>query len=253
MFRVLGGKQGPVLLGRAAVIRTRLFNVNYANPGMQHAPVGGIVEEFVCGKDDDGHLDMRYADMRAQWHVWQHRLDLDVVGFHGYRKHILLYTGEPAWHEVNLAAFRDYQNLLVLTGEDYLKDKFDRHKIIVTPPFKCINGEDMTTDFYRSRSRRDWQAVENILCGTIYRTDSKNIYNMFYIAPWHVFNEYMRFWTLVNGAITDKVTARDAHDGAYIMRPHAYIAERLFSMWLEAHWERLNPLVLPMITCWDAH
>ena len=75
-----------------------LFSIVYQNdhhtPDPQ--PQGGLVRAFVAGRDDEGILPARFADMRCQFYAWRHCMAIieEALGFHGYRKHIY-FKGDP--------------------------------------------------------------------------------------------------------------------------------------------------------------
>src|SRR5208282_3952235 len=97
--------------------KIELYAINYDHPERQPAPYGGISKEFVCGLDDRtgvGIPDLEtYADYRAPYCIWKNRDDLDIIGFHGYRKFLDFYQpqeyGLSRWYDVDLTLFRDYQ------------------------------------------------------------------------------------------------------------------------------------------------
>ena len=101
--------------------KIEIYAINYDHPNRQRiGPIfGGISKEFVCGLDDKWckdtiyHLET-YADMRAPYWIWKNRDDLDIIGFHGYRKFLDFRTRSvpPQWWTISLLEFRAYQKWL---------------------------------------------------------------------------------------------------------------------------------------------
>jgi len=230
-----------------------IYSINYDNPRREPQPVGGIARSFVAGlsdRDGDTIADRdSYADARAMYWVWKNA-PLDIVGFHGYRKHIDFRGDATGWTAVSLPAFRAYQEWLAGWDGADVVSLLRQCDIIVTSPYRCAAGEDMTSDFQRSRSPRDWAALQEVMGGGFeYRLPY--IHNMFFVTTAPLFRAYMRFWWGVCQRLEPLVTSEDATDPAYRARAMAYLSERIFGMWL--HRSGLAYVELPLLICWDAH
>ena len=226
--------------------------MNYDHPGRTAQPEGGIVRSFVAGVSDrsgDNIADRAgYADARAMYWVWKNLVP-DVVGFHGYRKHVNFRGDTAGWTRVSLPHFRLYQEWLAGWDGSGIRSLLREHDLIVTTPYRFGAGEDMTSDFRRSRSARDWAALQDVMGGGFdYRLPY--VHNMFFVTSAPLFREYMSFWWGICGKLEPLVTSEDATDPSYKARAMAFLSERIFSLWL--HRSGLSYVELPLLVCWEA-
>jgi len=236
--------------------KIELYAINYDHPERQPAPYGGISKEFVCGLDDRtgvGIPDLEtYADMRAPYWTWKNRDDLDIIGFHGYRKLLDFITrAEPKWCDTSLDDFRQYQTWLSLTDGAYIQWLLSQYDIIVTSPFDCSYNGNIGEDFRRSRSHADWEIFEDVMGytpGEYYRT--RHIYPMHFVTRASVFHRFMEWWWPRAEEMRSRIKSIDVHDSAYRERPMAYLSERIFSMWLDH--SGLSTFKVPLLQCWEA-
>lgn len=229
-----------------------LFSINYQNeyhtPDPQ--PEGGMVRAFVAGRDDSGVLPARFGDMRCQFHAWNNCTDYDVLGFHGYRKHIE-FSGcgdEPEWLYTSPEGFRKYQKWLAKWDGQRLKEMMKDHGVIVTPPFHV--GCGMALDFARSRHPEDWNHLE-VIMGRGFDYDTPEIHGTFWVMRREVFREYMEFWWDVINQLLPRLGTHDNAQKDYRARDVAFLSERIASLWIQRYTEKLKPAVLPLLISWD--
>jgi Domain of unknown function (DUF4422) len=227
-----------------------LFSINYENERHKPSPQpeGGLVRAFVAGKDDEVILPARFADMRCQYHAWRHCQDYDIIGFHGYRKHIDFFGGELKWHNISSSAFRAYQQRLTKWNGDSLRNIMKHHKVVVTPPFHV--GCGMAEDFRRSRSAADWKALEEIM-GPGFDYDTPEIHGTFWVMQKRTFQEFMEFWWGVVVQLVPRLGTDDNPQQDYRGRDVAFLSERIASLWIQKHTETLKPVEMPLLISWD--
>jgi len=237
--------------------KIELYAINYKCPERSQVLYGGISHEFICGQSDRigdniAHLET-YADMRAPYWIWKNRDDLDIIGFHGYRK-FLDFTPphtNPTWIEVSLADFHRYQKWLSEYDGESIRWLLSQYDLIVTTPFDCSYNGNIGEDFRRSRSVADWEIFENVMPYTSMEyIVTKHIYPMHFVTRVPVFNRFMEWWWPRAEEIRSRIKSIDVHDAAYAKRPMAYISERIFSMWLDH--SGLSIFKVPLLICWEA-
>ncbi len=224
-----------------------LFNIHH-RPCAR--PAGGIVSQYFVGAAD--RLSPLYADMRAFDGIWRHPLpNMDIVGFQGYRKHINFRDPTPGWSMVHLPHFQAYQDWLYQWDGKLIQDLLVDYDIIVTDPFDVRFDGDITDNFRRSRSPRDWACLEEVAAHHI-KLDFHmlNVTSHFFVTTMPVWTRFMEVWWQVFSELEPLVTAEDAHDGAYKALPLAYLSEFFFSMWLAQ--SGLKQKIMPLLVCWDA-
>ena len=244
-----------------------LISINHAKPDHSVPIVGGIVREFVCGQDDDGSLAPGWCDMRAPYHIWKHRDDPDVpwpippiIGFHGYRKHInfrdrwstLKSELATGWQIVPLNWFHVYQEWLVseMPGRK-LTDLLEDADILTVKPFDCSYNGSMEEDYRASRSPADWAVFKDVM-----KAHGDFDFSTPFIRPMHfvcediVFFRWMRFFEEVRKDLEPLVKSPDNEDPKYRARALAFLAERMWSLWLDTSGFRIKEF--PLMICWDA-
>lgn len=232
--------------------KIEIYAINHDHPGRQPAVVGGISKEFVCGRDDrvsDGIPDLTtYADMRAPYWIWKNRDDLDIIGFHGYRKFLdfVAHLKHPKWYDISPTEFRQYQAWLASHDGGFIQELLAQYDIIVAPAFNCSYNIDMAEDFRRSRSSADWDVVEAELTTSGMHTSF--IRPMHFVTRASVFQRYMEWWWFHAERIRSLIKSEDALNPAYISRPMAYISERMYSLWLDR--SKLSFVEVPLLNCW---
>jgi hypothetical protein len=234
--------------------KIEIYSINYNHVGLQKAPFGGISKEFVCGLHDrigDGIPDLTtYADMRAPYWIWKNRVDLDIIGFQGYRKFLDFHSlRNNEWHDVSLEYFRQYQSWLAEYDGQGILRLLAQYDMIVAPSFDCSYNVDMAEDFRRSRSREDWNVFEQVM-GLTFNFHTPFIRPMHFVTRASVFHRFMEWWWPLAEAMKPYITAEDSGDSAYIARPMAYLSERMFSLWLDQ--SKLSVVEVPLLQCWEA-
>ena len=241
-----------------------LISINHAKPDHSVPIVGGIVREFVCGQDDDGSLAPGWCDMRAPYHIWKRQTTAwpipYIIGFHGYRKHINfrdpfeIHPAQlaPGWNEVDKMAFRSYQEWLIKNIDgNKLKLILKDAQVLTVAPFKCRPEEGMAVDYQRSRSPADWAVFEDVM-----KAHGAFNFNTPFIRPMHfvcediVFLRWMRFFEEVRKDLEPLVKSPDNDDPKYRARAFAFLAERMWSLWLDTSGFRIKEF--PLMICWDA-
>jgi Domain of unknown function (DUF4422) len=221
-------------------------------------PSVGVVTSFVVGEDDASgdNISNRttYADWRAHYFVWRNKPDLEIVGFQGYRKHINFRDALGGWTTVPLPYFREYQSWLRDWDGIGLREILGQYDILVTDPFDISYNLDMTTDFKRSASASDWEAMMSVMRrhGVFdYRLPFITSHSM-YVTKAAVFRDWMAFWWSVVSELEPLVKSPDPgpRPDIYVPRAMAFLSERIFSIWL--HSSGLKVKTLPLLTCWDA-
>ena len=241
--------------------KIEIYAVNYDHPGRQRiGPIfGGISKEFIVGEDDRVGIGIpnlgTYADMRAPYWIWKNRDDLDIIGFHGYRKFLDFFQppeyGTPKWYDVNLTMFREYQKWLAEYDGEYIQWLLSQYDIIVAPPFDCSYNGNIGEDFRRSRSVADWEIFEDVMPYTLVEyVKTKHIYPMHFVTRASVFNRFMEWWWPRAEEIRSRIKSVDVFDPAYLRRPMAYLSERMYSMWLDH--SGLSMVEVPLLICWEA-
>jgi len=239
--------------------KIELYAINHDMPGYKPSPYGGISKEFICGLDDrsgDGIPDLQtYADMRAPYWIWRNRADLDIIGFHGYRKFLDFNSQrKPYWYEVPLDEFQAYQKWLSEYSGRYIQELLAQYDMIVAPAFDCSYNVNMAEDFRRSRSPADWGVVEDVLGGEaqwkLFDFHTSFIRPMHFVTRAPVFYRFMDWWWPCAEEIRSRIRSLDARDAAYLHRPMAYISERMYSLWLDQ--SRLTFIEVPLMICWGA-
>ena len=247
-----------------------LISINHAKPRVMAPITGGIVREFVCGRDDDGLLVPGWCDMRAPYHIWKHRADVQfsaypwpippIIGFHGYRKHINFRDPmefhstqvAPGWTAVALSTFRNYQAWLVseMTGHK-LTDLLEDADILTVKPFDCSYNGSMEEDYRASRSPADWAVFKDVM-----KAHGDFDFSTPFIRPMHfvcediVFFRWLRFFEEVRKDLEPLVKSPDNDDPKYRARALAFLAERMWSLWLDTSGFRIKEF--PLMICWDA-
>ena len=235
--------------------KIELYAINHDVAGYQPSPFGGISKEFICGLDDrsgDGIPDLQtYADMRAPYWIWRNRDDLDIIGFHGYRKFLDFKSQrKPYWYDVPLYAFRDYQTWLASYSGRYIQELLAQYDMIVAPAFDCSYNINIAEDFRRSRSPDDWQVFEDVMPYSRAQCQTPFIRPMHFVTRAPVFNRFMEWWWPHAEQIRARIKSADARDAAYLHRPMAYISERIYSLWLDR--SELTFIEMPLMICWGA-
>jgi len=242
--------------------KIEIYAINYLHVERNWSTIfGGISKEFIVGRDDEVGDNIcgltTYADYRAPYWIWKNRDDLDIIGFHGYRKFLDFFQppeyGTPRWHDVNLTLFRDYQKWLVEDdkGSQYIQWLLSQYDIIVAPAFDCSYNGNIAEDFRISRSYADWKIFEDVMpytAGEYCRT--KHIRPGHFVTRAAVFNRFMEWWWPRAEEIRSRIKSLDTHDPAYSHRPMAYISERMYSMWLDH--SGLSFKEVPLLQCWAA-
>jgi hypothetical protein len=239
--------------------KIEIYSINYNHVGLQKAPFGGISREFVCGLHDrigDGIPDLTtYADMRAPYWIWKNRDDLDIIGFHGYRKFLdlrqPLVPEKPKWNDTPLKDFRAYQVWLTEYDGQGITELLAQYDMIVAPSFNCSYNIGMGIDFQRSRSPMDWEVFEDVMKEHgDFNFHTPHIRPMHFVTRAAVFKRYMDWWWPTAETMRPCIMSLDAHDSAYIARPMAYLSERMFSLWLDQ--SKLSVVEVPLLQCWEA-
>ena len=251
------------------MIQASLISINHLKSQHNTAPiVGGIVREFMSGLDDVAELDARWCDMRPLHYIWKHRHAAEplwsvpsIIGFHGYRKHInfrdpvenVPWSLAPGWQEVNKMVFRTYQEWLVqeMTGKklaDFLgEDDFD---MLAVAPFDCGYNRNMAVDYRVSRSAQDWNAFEDVMkAHGNFDFKTPYIRPMHFVVEDHIFFEWMGFFDKVRQDLEPLIKSKDAHNEHYPPRALAFLAERMWSLWLDACGFRIKEF--PLMICWN--
>ena len=236
--------------------KIELYAINHVPSGRDRI-YGSISKEFVCGYDDRQGKQISkletYADMRAPYWIWKNRDDLDIIGFHGYRKFLDFRNilAAPGWFDVGLGDFREYQKWLAEYDGEYIRRLLSQYDIVVAHPFDCSYNGDIGQDFRRSRSLADWLIFENVMPYTPGEyVKTKHIYPMHFVTRAPVFNRFMEWWWPRAEEMRARIKSIDVHDPAYLRRPMAYLSERIFSMWLDH--SGLSMVEVPLLRCWDA-
>ena len=228
-----------------------LFAINHKRG---HGYFGGISKEFVSGRDDlvgDNISGLvTYGDMRAPYWIWKNRDDLDIIGFHGYRKFLDFRNilQAPGWYDTLLGSFNSYQQWLAEYDGQYIRELLAHHDIIVATPFDCSYNINIAEDFCRSRSTMDWDVVTAVIGAAGMGTPS--IRPMHFVTRAAVFHRYMEWWWPHAEDIRSKIRGRFVNDTAYLERPMAYISERMYSLWLDR--SNLSFVEVPLLQCWEA-
>ena len=238
--------------------KIELYAIDYNRPGrrVMQGSWGGISRQFVAGLDDmiGDNISVleTYADMRAPYWIWKNRDDLDIIGFHGYRKLLsFIPHGEPKWLDVSLDEFRKYQEWLSKWDGAHIQWLLSQYDIIVTTPFDCSYNGDIGEDFRRSRSHDDWTVFEDVMPYTkMEYMYTKHIYPMHFVTRAPVFNRFMEWWWPRAEEMRSRIKSIDVQDPAYKQRAMAYLSERIFSMWLDK--SGLSLFKVPLVRCWDA-
>ena len=221
------------------------------------SPGGGSVTSFVVGEDDQwGKVGWApgptYADVRAQYWAWNN-LDLDIVGFQGYRKHFNFRddrdwtsrSAESGAPGVPIAEFLEYQEWL--RNWDGIEARMAGYDILVTPRFHLADND--TVDYCRTRCAADWCSLIEVMCkhGDFnYRL--QDLHQNLYVARKCAFYQYMRFWNKIVRELEPMVNTTNAPDW-YKVRPMAVLSERIFNIWL--HSSGLKVGIVPLIICWE--
>jgi len=228
-------------------------------------PLGGVAREFMNGLDDDGGLSQRWIDMVPLDYIWRHMNDPlpdwpvpPIIGFHGYRKHInfrdpMAEHGHQlarGWDAVSLTQFLSYQEWLAndLTGT-MLDKMLDGYDVLTVEPFDCSYNQNMREDFIRSRSFNDWQTFEYAM-----RLKGEFNFETPFIRPMHfvcrrpVFCRWMRFFNEMK-VLEFVIDSEDAVALDYPRRALGYLAERMWSLWLDASGLKIK--TLPLMICWN--
>lgn len=244
-----------------------LFTLNHYRPNLADGfPGGGIVTSFIMGEDDI-HGDNisrlpHYGEIRAMYYVWKNMPDLDLVGFQGRRK-LFDFRGDPSpgtpygppsWSVVQLPYFDKYQQWLRTWDGAGIEEIMATHDIIITEPFDVSYNVDMTEDFYRSASRRDWDAMMKVM--SKYGTFNFHIpyitsHNM-YVTTAAIFRRYMEFWWPIAQELDPLILSTDPgpRPDIYLTRVQAFLFERMFSIWLYS--SGLKQKQVPLMICWEA-
>jgi hypothetical protein len=242
--------------------RVQLWSINHKKIRTQPpTPVGGIVSEFIIGADDQKFpLLPGYMDMAAPYSIWKEEKVPQIIGFHGYRKHINfrdpmeINSGQlaPGWAAVDLETFRAYQRWLV--DWDALRITHDWllcNDVLTVEPFDCSYNGGMAKDYAISRSEQDWKVLESILGE---RGFGREDFDTPYIRPMHfvcrdfVFCNFMRFWNDVRKELELRVYSDDARSPEAQTRALAFLSERIWSIWLDHAPVRIK--TFPLMISW---
>jgi Domain of unknown function (DUF4422) len=236
-----------------------IWSINHLKPGEGTGRTGGIAREFVVGAGHPSPLRSDYCDMVAPYTVWKHYEPKDLIGFHGYRKHInfrdplIPYAGQLAlgWETVPLTVFQNYQEWLCRQSITLFKEFMADTDVLCVEPFNCSYNEGMANDYCVSRSPDDWRALEKVMTdhGDFY-FDVPYIRPMHFVCRYRVFHRYMKFWDSVRKDLEPLVLSKDAVTPDYPKRAMAFLSERIWSLWLDSAGLRIE--TFPLIMCWEA-
>jgi hypothetical protein len=244
------------------MIQADLISINHLKSRHGAPIVGGIVREFMVGMDDVAELDSRWCDMAPLYHIWKHKDALEpewpvppIIGFHGYRKHINFRDQHAvlSWEEVDAMRFRAYQEWLIkeLTGD---KLNLILHApdvdVITVKPFNCSYNLNIAEDYRRSRSAADWAVFEDVMKahGT-FDFSTPFIRPMHFVCEDYIFFKWMRFFDKVRQDLEPLIKSKDAHNELYPLRALAFLAERMWSLWLDTSGFRIKEF--PLMICWS--
>ena len=250
------------------MIQADLISINHLKSRRGVAPVGGIVREFMVGMDDAGELDSRWCDMAAPYYIWKHHTAPEpqwavppIIGFHGYRKHInfrdslqeVPWSLALGWQEVDKMVFHTYQTWLVNTMRGrtlrLLLDE-DASDVLSVAPFNCHYNMNMAIDYRVSRSAADWNAFEDVMkAHGDFDFGTPNIRPMHFVTTDNIFFAFMRFFDKVRKDLEPLIKSEDTTNEAYKRRSLAFLAERMWSLWLDASGLRVKEL--PLMICWS--
>jgi hypothetical protein len=230
-----------------------IWSINHVKPHIEMVIAGGVAREFMVGEDNNaGELNAGFCDMAAPYTVWKHFPVPDIVGFHGYRKHINFRDPEPhGWIDVSLPTFQEYKDWLRQQPVQLFNELLTGPDVLTVAPFNCSYNGGMAKDYGISRSPNDWAALECVM-----RMHGDFNFNTPYIRPMHfvcrvdVFNRWMKFWDKVRQELEPMVLSMDAVTPDYPKRALAFLSERIWSLWLDH--SGLKVREFPLLICWDA-
>ena len=228
--------------------------------------VGGVAKEFVVGTDDDGTLLPGYCDMAAPYTIWKEKLVPAIVGFHGYRKHMIFQDGwrpsiasmqgvyPGSWYQVVLQDFIHYQRWLAQwDAREITHDWMQKNDVLTVEPFKLPVGLGMAEDYALSRSAQDWGVLEGILRQRGFdhaAFDTPYIRPMHFVMRDHTFCRFMRFWDDIRRELEPAIFSDDAKSEVAKTRALAFLSERIWSLWLDR--AQLRVKTFPLMICWEA-
>ncbi|HUD11905.1 MAG TPA: DUF4422 domain-containing protein [Candidatus Saccharimonadia bacterium] len=228
------------------------YSINHVKSATPTGVYGGITREFVVGRDNIvDELRSDYCDMNAPYTVWKHTPVPPIVGFHGYRKHIMFRDEPPGWRDIPLNAFKDYQRWLSEEPASHFNKLLIAADVLTVEPFNCGYNGGMAKDYILSRSPRDWRALEGVMSDHgQFNFDTHFIRPMHFVCRDYVFHRWMRFWDKVRLELEPLVLADDAVTEDYPKRAMAFLSERVWSLWLDQ--SNLRVQEFPLLICWDA-
>lgn len=244
-----------------------LFSINHKKNRTYPPIEGGIVKEFVIGRDDTGMLPMGYCDMGAPYTIWQRKEVPAIIGFHGYRKHMVFQIGwevpscythkghfPVSWHEVGSQHFIPYQMWLTHWDARPITHGWLQHYDVLTvEPFDCSYNGGMAKDYAVSRSANDWYVLEDLLRDRGFSDDdfkTSYIRPMHFVMRDHTFCRFMRFWDTIRRDLEQRVYSDDARDDVAKDRALAFLSERIWSLWLDR--AQLRVKTFPLMISWEA-
>lgn len=223
-----------------------------------HQPEGKIIKPWVLlSVERDG----RYADfcaLRGVWDKYQDDEPPEIIGFFTHRKYLLppmerrpVLLVEPAhaplWYQTSADQFNQYRQWWAKWDGAELLPWLASYDILQAAPFP-LSG-NIITDFGRSRSARDADALRDTLRKHGRSTNSYKIYSYIFITRWSVFDRMMRETEPLRKELHEFCQAADSDNEEYKKRPMAYVMERVYSLWLEHSGLAIKEM--PLLHCWE--
>jgi hypothetical protein len=229
-----------------------IWSINHVK---DHKPTGvysGMTREFVIGRDDVDPLPKSYCDMGAPYTAWKYMAVPPIIGFHGYRKHIVFDARVPlGWYEATLPSFQAYQSWLAQQRSSFFTKLLSTADVLTVTPFNCSYNHGMAKDYCISRSEEDWNALQSVMeKHGDFNFDTPFIRPMHFVCRDHVFLRWMRFWDKVRKELEPLVLSKDAVTPEYPQRAMAFLSERIWSLWLDS--TGLLVQEFPLLISWDS-
>jgi hypothetical protein len=239
--------------------RINLYTVDHHNPPLTKRE--GIVHVFPIAKGDHLFGVTSFADMIAQYGVWQgitdrYFKDDDIIGFQGYRKHLDFRIDRKVggdWVSLDPLEFRQYQNWQQEHAGPNIEAMLTRTDILTNPPYDVTHNGDIRRDFAVSASLTDWQEMERVLRRHgIVQFDIPTVTSYcVFTGTGKIFDEWMKFWWEVVCELTATLPATCPDPGPrpdiYLPRRMAFLSERIYSLWLAN--SGLRTKALPLLFC----